>query len=154
MRYIIDTEDMLEDLKDIAPEKRGEYLRVAFRSLHEGKGNYPWVTKIKSTTPKNGVYSDAFESFWQEYPKKVGKGGAFKSWLKTSYSQVELLQLCLKALRWQKQLDQWNKNNGEFIPNPQTYLNQCRWEDDCPPELNPDKEPEYYTDIDGIRRKK
>ena len=26
--------------------------------------------------------------------------------------------------------DQWNRDNGQFIPHPATWLNQRRWEDE------------------------
>jgi len=33
----------------------------------------------------------------------------------------------------QKATEQWRKDNGQFIPHPQTWLNQRRWEDDVEP---------------------
>ena len=36
----------------------------------------------------------------------------------------------LTALNWQKQSEQWQKEKGQFIPNPATYLNEGRWQDE------------------------
>ena len=80
----------------------------------------------KSET-KSHEYSDEFLQFYSAYPSKIGKGDAFKSWKKERPSLPDVL----KALSWQKETDKWR--NG-YIPNPSTYLNQRRWEDDMPPQ--------------------
>lgn len=36
----------------------------------------------------------------------------------------------LNAIETAKQSMQWNKDNGQYIPNPATWLNQKRWEDE------------------------
>ena len=40
------------------------------------------------------------------------------------------LQKVLKALKTQKNSEQWKKDNGQFIPLPTTWLNGARWEDE------------------------
>lgn len=74
------------------------------------------------------VLDDGFEEFWQAYPKKVGKEAARKSWSKSKLNVDQVL----KSLEWQKESDQWQKSDGQFIPNPATYLNQGRWLDEQP----------------------
>jgi hypothetical protein len=71
------------------------------------------------------IYMDDFDMFWMTYPKKVGKEAARKAWLKVNPN----LTVVLQALSWQKQSDQWFKNDGQYIPNPSTYLNQHRFLD-------------------------
>lgn len=70
--------------------------------------------------------SSDFNIFWQEYPKKVGKEAARKSWYKIRPN----LQDVLKTLAWQKQSKQWFEKGGQFIPNASTYLNQHRFLDE------------------------
>jgi len=70
-----------------------------------------------------------FDQFWAAYPKKTGKGGAQKAFAKIK-RPTETLALILAALEWQRTSDQWRKEGGQFIPNPQTYLNQARWNDE------------------------
>jgi len=70
-----------------------------------------------------------FDVFWARYPKKVGKGGAQSAWNKIK-KPSETLDAIIASLEWQKQSDQWTKENGQYIPNPSTYLNQKRWEDE------------------------
>lgn len=73
-------------------------------------------------------YQQDFLTFWEAYPKKVGKGGAFISWERQSPD----LPVVLGALAWQCQLADWLKEGGAYVPNPATYLNQRRWEDEPP----------------------
>lgn len=69
-----------------------------------------------------------FVLFWKQYPKRVGKGEAEKSWSKSNCeSKTEVI---LDAL--QKQRDFLMRDGGKFVPNPATWLNQKRWEDDPP----------------------
>ena len=68
----------------------------------------------------------AFEQFWQVYPKKVGKGEARKAFAKAKVP----LKTLLESVDRQKQSDQWRKDGGQYIPNPATWLNQGRWEDE------------------------
>lgn len=76
------------------------------------------------------VVSHDFETFWHTYPKKVGKDAALKSWNKAK----PLLDDVLNALHWQRDSEQWKRENGKYIPNPSTYINQGRWKDEAPVE--------------------
>lgn len=69
----------------------------------------------------------AFEAFWKAYPRKVGKEAAKKAFAKVPKSSYALL---VPAVEKQKQSAQWRKENGQYIPNPATWLNQGRWEDE------------------------
>ena len=73
--------------------------------------------------------SDLFDEFWQAYPKKVGKGYAFECFKKTKPTR-KLVDTMLEAIAKQKKSDMWKRDKGQYIPNPSTWLNQKRWEDD------------------------
>jgi hypothetical protein len=79
------------------------------------------------------VLEDYFEDFWYKYPKKVGKEAARKAWNKANPDIIKVID----ALNWQIPSKQWNKQDGEFIPNPATYLNQGRWMDEAPEQAAP-----------------
>jgi Domain of unknown function (DUF4373) len=79
----------------------------------------------KTIVQKGNEYLNDFDLFWMAYPKKVGKEAARKSWDKIKPD----LKTVLETLKWQKQSDQWFKNDGQYIPNPSTYLNQHRFLD-------------------------
>jgi len=98
--------------------------------------NNQQTTNKQLTTPKeynkerksiNSVYTSDFIDFWTKYPKKTGKGAAFSSWKKLSKTEKDKIS---DALDWQILSEQWLKDSGQFIPNPQTYLNQKRWDDE------------------------
>ena len=85
---------------------------------------------IKKQNKKlNELQEKQFDKFWQAYPKKVSKKQAQKSWKKINPS-LELFEKILKALEMVKQTEQWEKDNGKFIPYPATWLNQERWTDE------------------------
>lgn len=75
---------------------------------------------------------DRFDRFWEHYPRKVGRGAAWRVWERLKPDEA-LLVAMLTALAWQRQQAQWVKDGGQFVPHPQTYLNQQRWLD-SPPE--------------------
>ncbi len=68
----------------------------------------------------------AFDSFWFMYPKKVGKEAARKAFAKVTVD----VNVLIHAIEQQKLSPQWQKDNGQYIPNPATWLNQGRWEDE------------------------
>jgi len=70
-----------------------------------------------------------FDRFWQAYPRKVGKGAAAAAWKKAKPSR-ETVDAILEAVEQQKHSRQWLDSDGRFIPNPATWLNQARWEDE------------------------
>ena len=80
---------------------------------------------IPPISPQGG---SAFDRFWSEYPKKVGKIAARKAFERAS--KVAALETLLTAIRRQKCGSQWSRENGRYIPNPATWLNQGRWEDE------------------------
>ena len=70
----------------------------------------------------------AFNEFWSEYPKKVNKRGSFTSFKRIKHLKDEM-PLIMASLRNFKASKQWQKENGQYIPNPQTFINQERWKD-------------------------
>ena len=70
-----------------------------------------------------------FERFWNVYPKRVAKQTALKSFLKLKVTE-ELLQQMITALEQQIKSEQWQ--DARYIPNPSTWLNQERWNDELP----------------------
>jgi len=73
---------------------------------------------------------DPFDDFWAAYPRKTGKEAARKAFKKLD---KEVYPLLVPAVERQKRSRQWQEENGRFIPNPSTWLNQGRWEDEVEP---------------------
>ena len=68
-----------------------------------------------------------FETFWDAYPKKQARKSAVKAWDKIKKLDFNLI---MDALKKQKQTTDWNKDNGQFIPLPATWINNERWKDE------------------------
>lgn len=85
-------------------------------------------TITKETITKEKYLSD-FEIFWNKYPKKQAKSKAKQTWLKIKPDNA-LLKKILQKIELFKQTDQWQKEGGQFIPMPSSWLNQERWEDE------------------------
>jgi hypothetical protein len=80
---------------------------------------YPYKTQRKTW----------FTSFWKIYPKKRGKGAAEKSFAKAVTSQL-IYEAVMAGLTKHIDCADWEKDGGQYIPNPATWLNQRRWEDE------------------------
>ena len=78
--------------------------------------------------PKTQDPLSEFLLFWAAYPKKVKKSAAFISWKKHKPAVDDVL----KALTWQILSERWTKDGGAYIPDPTSYLNQGRWQDEQP----------------------
>lgn len=78
-------------------------------------------------TPQGGRFAE----FWAQYPKKVGKGAAEKAFERIKPDK-QTFDRMMDAISAQKRSRQWTESNGQYIPNPATWLNQRRWEDELP----------------------
>ena len=67
----------------------------------------------------------AFEQFWANYPRKVGKLAAEREWARIRPTD-DLVQRIMTTLAWQKEV--WD--DPQFIPHPKTWLHQGRWDDE------------------------
>ena len=81
---------------------------------------------------------ERFEEFWSAYPRKVGKAAAYKAW-KRIHPDTALFNRMLTAVNAASQTDQWQREAGRFVPNPLTWLNQGRWDDDYSPANQPSR---------------
>ena len=73
-----------------------------------------------------------FNQFWNMYPKKIQRKTSeqkFKLHVKDELTfNAVMLNLSIMC-----KSNEWTKDNGQYIPNPTTYLNQHRWEDETKP---------------------
>ena len=101
---------------------------------------------------------ERFANFWQKYPRKQGKGAAEKAFFKLHPTQ-ELFDRMMAGLGRAMACEQWQRDNGQFIPNPATWLNQRRWEDEPDagfmgqpaPKSEPTYDVEAYESFDFLR---
>ena len=100
--------------------------------------------------PVGGSRENLFESFWKAYPKKRSKGDAEKAW-KAIKPNEELLKVMLSKIEEAKLSHAWQKENGQYIPHPATWLRAKGWEDEhggsAPVLATPCKPKKYKTVI-------
>jgi len=115
---------------------------VNYRDFHRTEERKPLPPDLPDHTkpdqtipkPKRTVIDDlSFRRFWEIYPKKVGKDAAYRAWCKEAKYCSDVQDNIFAALEWQIGQAQWTKDNGQYIPNPATWLNQGRWKDSPPP---------------------
>jgi uncharacterized protein YdaU (DUF1376 family) len=83
------------------------------------------LTNNHKPITNNQEYIDRFDIFWKQYPRKVAKPNALKSWLKIKPDDVVLKKM-LDAINQQ----QLPSKEIQFVPHPATWLNANRWEDE------------------------
>jgi uncharacterized protein YdaU (DUF1376 family) len=84
--------------------------------------------QIKEQSDLRTTRETDFDRFWALYPKKTGKDAALRAWQKAR-GKPDLLVI-LDAVTQQRTSMQWLKDGGQFIPNPATWINQGRWDDE------------------------
>jgi hypothetical protein len=141
-RAIRDEESALEAKRKYAAKKRSEtklekvdQSRSKANKVEPSRDNADADSDAEAdsnTTPKpprgQPVEPESFTTFWNAYPKKVAKPQALKSWLRiapTKDTQAQIIQDVTKR----KASEDWTKDQGKYIPNPSTYLNNQRWTD-------------------------
>lgn len=92
----------------------------------------------------NASTGKMFEEFWSEYPRKVSRKAALRAF-RTAVGdgrlcdsrREALFRDVMRGLRAHKRSSQWNRDGGQYIPHPSTWLNQERWNDevDCDPSV-------------------
>ena len=80
-----------------------------------------------------------FDEWWEEYPRKVGKGKCRDKYLRIVTDEDKHLKL-MSAIR--KQNEVYKTKPVQYIPYPETWLNQERWEDELQPDTERPKDKE------------
>lgn len=89
----------------------------------------------------------SFDAFWANYPRKVAKQAALKAYTKLAPNE-DLFNTMLTALARQIESEEWQRDNGRYIPYPATWLNGRRWEDEADEE-QPSQKKHKLIERDG-----
>ena len=71
-----------------------------------------------------------FNEFWKLYPRKVEKKDCKEIFYKLNFNKEEEYEFIIIQLKRYKDTEDWNKENGKFIPYPKRWLSKRRWEDE------------------------
>ncbi|GMB10614.1 MAG: hypothetical protein NkDv07_0461 [Candidatus Improbicoccus devescovinae] len=85
--------------------------------------------KQENTAIKSKNFIVLFEKFWSAYPKKVAKQAAFKAFNRIKPDSEVTREILEGVAKWQ---NSGNWADMQFVPNPATFLNGRRWEDEIP----------------------
>ena len=75
---------------------------------------------FRAATPKPET---EFKTFWEQYPRKLGKQKAQHAWVK-NLCEGHLGEILLSLTAW-RELPQWS--DPQFVPYPATWLNEKRF---------------------------
>lgn len=117
--------------------------------------NTPTLSSLRSerASPTAKTFPQEFLDFWSAYPKKTGKDAAYRAWqTKKRERRLPAIDDLLEAVRKAKASSQWQEDGGKYIPNPSTWLNQGRWEDEAVEDSTPRGKPIYLRDPDFWRK--
>jgi hypothetical protein len=89
------------------------------------------MMKQRRTSTRVSALEASFSQFWNAYPRsrRKGKVEALAAWKKLAPDAVLAAEIVASVAAHAKTRD-WTKDNGEFIPWPQKFLNKRRWEDE------------------------
>jgi len=120
-----------ENVPDLSRGTGNGQTRDSTGSDDTGTGTGTGTSKRQPTCSPSASESadDGFADFWKQYPKKAAKPAAEKAWRKINPSN-QLLADLMVGLERQKVSPDWQKDGGQFIPHPATWLNSRRWEDE------------------------
>ena len=130
-------EENFHRYREKSPDPMEENFYQYNKKNNTSKNNTPIVPK-----GDDGL----FDEFWAAYPKRVAKQPARRAFDRLKPDRA-LLDKMLDALRWQTQSEQWTKDGARYVPNPATWLNARRWEDEqegSPTPPTPPKEDRRY----------
>ena len=102
-------------------EKKENVNRKEQRKEKKRKEKYP-------SEEGRGLQEKYFSLFWEKYPKKTAKKDAQKAWIQLRIEEKLYQQIC-QAVEKQKNQYDWQKEKGQYIPYPATWLRGERWKD-------------------------
>lgn len=81
-----------------------------------------------SASPAKRKTAEHFDAFWRVYPKKAGKPNARKKWKDQQLDDIA--DQVMAGLERCKGSKQWQREGGQYIPHPTTWLNREGWHDE------------------------
>lgn len=82
---------------------------------------------VNASVSANEINKKSFDIFWSKYPNKVGKKKVEQKFLKLKPVDIETILSTIDKFIAYKPFESYNH------PNPETYINQERWNDETSP---------------------
>lgn len=132
---IIWCQDFVDSIQDAYKKRNNECISYGGLLLHLtslgirkqsksiSKGHVNPQRKEKDIKEKE-IKENNFNIFWDKYPKKIGKKDCLDKWLKLKEDDISKILETIDTFVNYKPFDTYTH------PNPSTYLNQQRWNDE------------------------
>lgn len=133
----------MQELRDEWTERKNKNSGVTPEQLTE-QNTEAEEEEDTPLTPPGG--SERFSEFWSVYPKRVAKAAAKRHWGR--HKLDKLADQIIAAVKRYKTTEMWLKDKGKYIPNPLTFLNQGRWDDEID-SLASEKKPHWQKLLDA-----
>ena len=127
--YLTKVKDPIEEKLNTPIEEKLKDNNTYINNTMNNTYEYTYMSEGVEKTEPVKDYEEKFNIFYKAYPKKVAKTKVL-SWFRSNKPKDDLFELMMKKLEVFKKSYNWNKDNGQYIPNPTTWLNQKRWEDE------------------------
>jgi hypothetical protein len=117
--------DSAPDLRTLLP-----LLEPLLEALLAREGLLPWIVAVDPADRPGfrGDFEAGFNQFWASYPVRVGKLNARQAaWAGPRRRDWPGWEAVLAAIEAQKASPRWQ---GGTIPNPSTWFNGGRWDDE------------------------
>lgn len=107
-----------------------EKLDILVTELVNADKAYTDATGIHFRSPLNlkPMYSPEFETFWNIYPRKIGKAIAWKRWIRLLYMDEQPSDMLKAAAAYQRKV-KLDGTEQKYILHPSTFLYDERWKD-------------------------
>lgn len=110
------------------------------------EGVDPARALVTTRVPENSARG--FDAWWAAYPNKVGKRDARAAYdraMRRGANPAALLEAVASQQSWARWLE-------GYVPNPATWLNQDRWDDEPPPVAQPRAAPQRESNGERMAR--
>jgi hypothetical protein len=139
-----------KQFEDQAINKMGGLEQDLEQGLEQQRNSNGTILR-KNNKEKNNIYvlpgnslEEMFNKFWILYPKKAAKKKAHSSFIKIKDLDNEKFDKIIQVLNTQIKSIDWQKDNGQYIPHPTSWINAERWDDEITLPNNQQKQiPEY-----------
>ena len=107
--------------------QRQKPYRSSSRLQKSDSDSYNQGNKTDTDTDTEVEGEKPFSVFWDLFPRKVGKEQAKTLWRKMKDEEKDA---AVDGLRLWRQTEQWQRDDGKYIPYASTFLKQKRWADE------------------------
>jgi uncharacterized protein YdaU (DUF1376 family) len=116
---------MLKNASESVSESVSEIVKsqkTTLRSTGAGRKRPRIRRSSSSASPQDDPF---FGKFWRDYPRQIRLRETRSQW--RSLSEPERVE-AIEALAAFRTCEQWLRENGRFIPSPDRFLSERRWE--------------------------